>query len=65
MLKFIRVLFNTKNAIAAQNEQIIYLSEQLAKARHEAEKWRMKYENAKEWIDEISDGFHSYEDGDN
>lgn len=64
MLKFIRALFNTKQTIQTQNEQIVHLTRQLAIAKQEAEKWRLKYENAKEWINEISNDFHSYEDGD-
>ncbi|PWA11062.1 hypothetical protein DCC39_10205 [Pueribacillus theae] len=63
MLKFIQALFNARRTVTEHRQRVFYLTNELTKAKNEAEYWKLKYENAKKWIDDIKDGIHSYEDG--
>lgn len=64
VLKFIRDWFKKEKLIIEQRKQLEKLKNELNQTKQEVEKWKAKYRNAKKWIDEITNDFHSYEESD-
>lgn len=64
VLRFIQDWFKKEKIITEQRKQLEKLKNELNQTKQEVEKWKAKYQNAKKWIDEITNDFHSYEESD-